>query len=141
MTQTQHASLAMYLAAVRHLGEAEIVGDKHNPFILECFRRAGGTWIKDDESHWCSAFLCHAAHEAGVMNPRTVRAANWAKWGEAVTTPQLGDVVVMKNHVTLWTCEIGANFVGLGGNQSNQVRHTLYPRNRILAIRRGQLLD
>ena len=51
--------------ALSQYGVTELVGQKHNPVILDYFEKIGHTWVTTDETAWCSAFTNWVALECG----------------------------------------------------------------------------
>lgn len=105
-------------------------------------------WAKTDEIAWCSAFVNGIALEAGYEHFKqghgSALARNWLHKGTVVETPELGDVVILwrgsinatTGHVGFFIRENATHVFMLGGNQSNQVNITAFPKNRILGYRR-----
>ena len=56
---------AMYLLASEFIGLTEIPGEQHNPQILTFFQDIGHSWVQDDETAWCSAFVNWVALKCG----------------------------------------------------------------------------
>jgi hypothetical protein len=46
-----------YELACKHYGLKEIRGEEHNPVILKFFKEIGHSWVQDDETAWCAAFV------------------------------------------------------------------------------------
>lgn len=130
--------------ALSQYGVKEIVGRQHNPKVLEYFKAAGHSWVKDDETAWCSAFANWVAKNAGKQATGKLDARSWLKVGQKVTSPQIGDVVVFwresrsswKGHVAFFVRETNRHIYVLGGNQNNSVNIKAYPKNRLLEYRR-----
>jgi uncharacterized protein (TIGR02594 family) len=116
---------AWVTAARLSIGQREIKGAKHNPWIVRMWRKA--PWFKDDETPWCGGALFDWMDQAGIAAPKEYpRAAAWADWG-VPCKPQLGAVGVKRrtggNHVFLIVGETADRifFKALGGNQSDGV--------------------
>lgn len=137
MTEVLHEMLKGY-------GLKEITGEENNPAIIEMFHSIGFTWVKEEETAWCSAALNYFCFRLGYERSGKLNARSWLQVGEEIETPQLGDVVVFwrispqtwQGHVglyitgdedTLWIC---------GGNQSDMLCIAPYPRSRVLGYRR-----
>lgn len=128
------------------LGVKEIAGPEHNPIILDFFKAAGHSWVRDDETAWCSAFLCWVAEQCGYKHPHSLLARDWLNVGEVVTEPIQGDIAIYwrvaantnYGHVHLWLNSTYENNYGIGGNQSNMVTYAPYPKSRLLGYRRLQ---
>lgn len=133
--------------AFSEYGNKEIPGDKHNPEILKYFTGIGHTWVKNDETSWCSAFVNWCCKGAGLEYSGKLNARSWLNIGENIQYPQLGDIVVLwrekkdswKGHVGFFIHETDKLIYILGGNQHNQVCIMAYPKNRLLSYRRLNL--
>lgn len=134
--------------ALKLYGLAAIPGTKHNEHILLMFHSAGFDWVENDETPWCSAFMNYVAIKAGYEGTDSLLARSWMDWGYPVQapseSPQLGDVVVfwrkspnsIYGHVGLYINETKSRVLCLGGNQSQQVQISSYPKSRVLGYRR-----
>jgi len=134
-----------YEIAEGEIGVKEIKGKKHSKRVLEYVK---GFW-KNDDNPWCSVFMIWIFKKAGIdVKGTNAWARSWSKIGKHVELAEvkIGDVVVIwrgnfddgkTGHVTLYSGQLGCDaFMGLGGNQSDQVCIKPYPINRILEIRR-----
>jgi uncharacterized protein (TIGR02594 family) len=134
----------LILRLLSQYGVKEMVGNKHNPTILEYFRVAGHSWVKDDETSWCSALIIWAAISEGYEHSKLLNARSWLEIGLKVIEPQMGDIVVFwrisKNspygHVAMYIYEDEEYVYVLGGNQSNMVKISAYPKSQVLGYRR-----
>lgn len=134
----------LILTALQYYGLKEKPGTDHEHLIIDMFKAAGADWIQDDETAWCSAFLCWVARQCGYGHPCSVKARDWLSVGMPVTTPRLGDVAVYwrvskqsgYGHVHLYVSTIGEYNYGLGGNQSNMVNIAPQRIERLLGYRR-----
>lgn len=130
--------------ALTQVGIKEIVGRKHNPEVLKYFKEIGHSWVKDDETAWCSAFANWICKKAGLPYTGKLNARSWLKVGQRVSKPKLGDVVIFwrdnpnswKGHVAFFVRETKNWVYVLGGNQNNQVKISAYPKHRLLQYRR-----
>lgn len=136
----------------------EVQGSANNPRIVMYHATAGGAAA--DEVAWCSSFVNYCVEQAGIPGTDSKWAMSWhdSGWGRDVTdAPAEGDIVVFRRregngqgpiaggHVAFLVEDLGDGFRVLGGNQSNRVRISRYPRNgrlgdfhyRLLSIRRG----
>jgi uncharacterized protein (TIGR02594 family) len=141
-------SMELIKTALKYYGVKEFPGtDKNSPTIVG-WLRSMLPWANNDEIAWCSAFVNGIAKEAKFEHfPSThnnALAREWLKKGTAVTTPQLGDVVVLwrgskdavTGHVGFYIRENTDNVFLLGGNQSDSVNITAFPKSRVLGYRR-----
>lgn len=130
----------MLVEAVRLYGVTEKQGTGNNPVILNWAKELG---IKDytaDSIPWCALFVAWIAHKAGKTIPDSpLWALNWAKWGNPVKTPMLGDVLVFKRngggHVGLYVGEDSTAYHVLGGNQGDCVCVSRIAKDRLYACR------
>lgn len=127
--------------ALKIYGTAEIVGKKHNPVILQWAKDCGIKEYKNDEIPWCGLamdWLCLKASKPRIAGP--LWALNWNKWGEPVTEPVLGDILVFKRqsggHVGIYVGEDNTCYHVLGGNQSNAFSITRIEKSRCVGKRR-----
>lgn len=127
--------------ARRELGVKEAAGSADNPRIVQYLR---STTIdegaaRNDETAWCSAFVNWCVEQAGYEGTNSAWARSWLHWGRALDRPTLGCIVVLTRegggHVGFYAGEEGANLKIFGGNQSNEVRESLYAKSRLLGYR------
>lgn len=102
--------------------------------------------MKDATSQaWCGFCQGYVHALAGIRPPFVAGkdtecfmwAASWDDWGTPVDHAQPGDVLVLNHHVTMCDGEDGNYYLGLGGNQSDQVKVSRYAKSAVLAIRRA----
>jgi len=131
-------------------GITEIPGEGHNPRILE-YGTAVDLTVTTDEIPWCSNFVNWVFMDLEMERTRSARARSWLRWGDRLTVPALGCVVILQRgtgeqpgpevidapgHVGLLTGMDEPGTVTLiGGNQSNKVCERTYPFSRVLAMR------
>jgi len=128
--------------ASKLIGTREIVGNKHNPIILNWAKELGLDKVyTNDEIPWCGLFIAYVVFKAGftpVNNPLWAR--NWSTFGNKQTTAMLGDVLVFSRdkggHVGLYVGEDDVCYHVLGGNQNNQVSITRIKKDRCISINR-----
>ena len=132
-----------YKFAQSKLGLKEIKGAKHNPQIIEMFAAVGHSWIDNDETAWCAAFVGWCLKSAGIPHLNEVAARKYEKYGTETKTPKVGDIVILwRGSPASWMGHAGflhsmdeAHISILGGNQGNEVSIRKYPRNRLLSFR------
>lgn len=125
--------------AHKEIGQKEVAGSGSNPRIEEYF-----TWTslgeKPDDVSWCGAFVSFCLGQAGLVKQGegSARAASWLDWGETLTKPRPGCVVVLEpqaagasGHVGFWVKEESGKIHLLAGNQSNRVNMTPYPATEL----------
>lgn len=129
--------------ALNEYGEEEIVGSKTNPRVLEYFIKSQNSWVKDDETAWCAAFVAYCLETANIKSTRKLNATSYMAWGKPTTKPKLGDIVVFwrisptsgYGHVAFFVKERNGFIYTLGGNQSNMVCIEKYPKSQLLGYR------
>ena len=136
---------AAYEAAKADLGTWEWA-EGHNPKVVQYFADVGHSWVKDDETAWCAAFVGAMLKKAGLPHTGKLNARSYLDWGQPVDLDdaQPGDVVVLwRGSPNAWTGHVafldrieGGFWFLLGGNQSDQVNVAGYPRDRVLGVRR-----
>lgn len=139
---------AMLREALALFGTAEGAGAKDNPVILAWADELGVKGYLHDSIPWCGLFQGLIAKRAGwefLPGGNPLWALNWAKWGDPVALPALGDVLVFKRqtatgvagHVGEYVGEDSAAFHVLGANQKDQVCIARVERERLVAARRA----
>ena len=129
------------LKAEDEIGVKEIVGKKHNPRVVDYFKRAGHPEVKDDETAWCAVFACAMLEDAGYRSPKSAWARDFLKWGEKIDIPVPGCIVVFRRgdggHVGFYVehNEDRSKIKVLGGNQSNAVNYSYYNAHDLLGYR------
>lgn len=123
------------------LGTAEKAGKVHNPKILEYFAVSGNPHVKDDETAWCSAFVNYCMVKAGYKGTMSLAARSWLTWGRE-SKPQPGAILIFSRgsstwmgHVGFYVGETATHYEVLGGNQSNKVTISKYPKASLLGCR------
>jgi uncharacterized protein (TIGR02594 family) len=131
-------------AALGEYGVIEQPGAVENtPRILEYFAEIGHSWVKEDETAWCSAFCNFIAKTTNHEYSGELNARSWLTVGIRTSKPEPGDVVVLwrssktswKGHVGFFVRKDDSQIWILGGNQSNQVCIAPYDSDRLLDYR------
>lgn len=104
-----------------------------------------------DYFEWCGLTVAYCLSKAGRKPvfgngdlQRFLWAAAWLDFGQAVQSPQPGDVVVFRfagggHHVTLFESDLGNGYWACrGGNQSHQVKVTNFAKSSVMGVRRPQ---
>lgn len=132
-----------------YIGIKEIKGPAHEQAILDMARDARLGWIRDDETAWCSIFVCAVIERCGMKSTRSAAARSWSGWGMDALNPYepadipRGAIVVYsrgddttKGHVGF---AVGVNHNGhiltLGGNQADSVSIAPFHPGRIVSVR------
>jgi uncharacterized protein (TIGR02594 family) len=118
----------------RLIGQREIPGGKHNPFIVGLWSAIGVTWFSDDETPWCAGVLawCLKRAKKPILGPATVgRALAWLTYGGSLDGPAYGAVAVKSRagggHVGFVVGRYRSGHIAiLGGNQDDQVKISAY---------------
>lgn len=122
--------------AIGEIGVKSIKGSQHNPRILEYQKTVNGPQIDDNPNGaWCSAFANWCMIQSGYSGTRSAAARSWEKYGSG-TTERIGAIVVFyrggtssgKGHVGFLTKWDDKYLWVIGGNQSNSVKESKYPR-------------
>ena len=126
-------------AAFAERGVIEVEGPGNHPRILEYFTKTSYKATADSVP-WCSAGLCFVFEAVGIRSTRDARARSWVKWGDTLSGPRRGCVVVLSRgadptsgHVTLCIAHDADYVWGYGANQNNRWSVQKYPRSRVLA--------
>lgn len=128
------------VVAEQELGQAEIVGTKHNPRIIEYHST---TKLKSvaDEVPWCAAFVNWCLKQSGFEGTNSAAALSFLRWGEPCTFTK-GAIVVFRRGTKSWQGHVGfavdENFLAvkvLGGNQGNAVSYKWYMKKDLLGYR------
>lgn len=138
-----------YELAKTFIGLKEIVGSRHEKKILKFFEEVGHSWVKDDETAWCAAFVGAMLERSGLKSTKKLNARSYLEWGEEVhlNDIQEGDIVVFwrgkkdgwQGHVAFFVgFNANKDLIVLGGNQSNQVCEQVYAKERFLGARRSK---
>lgn len=138
--------------AERFVGIKEVGGDVDHPMILSMLR-LDQEWPEHDEVPWCSAFVNYICWLLRLPRSKDLRARSWLSVGYNVpiSGAQVGDIVVLKRgsgdqpgadvidapgHVGFYAGIDGEWIEVLGGNQSDTVKVSRYPKSRLLSVRR-----
>lgn len=134
-----HPKAPWMAVARREEGQSEIPGKQHNPRIV-AYHATTTYRAKTDEVPWCSSFVNWVLRKSGVAGTDSAAAASWLKWGRAVS-PRTGAIAVLYNENVASSLSSSGNHVGfliqetdryykvLGGNQSNTVKVSHYPKS------------
>ena len=130
--------------AGRYIGETEIHGVQDNPKIRAMFKKSTGA-EQPDEVPWCAAFVGAVLADAGIKGTGKLNARSYLKWGEEVTKPEPGDIVVFwrgkksgwQGHVAFFVRMDGDKIMVVGGNQGDAVSLKGYSGARWLGYRRA----
>lgn len=137
MIKSEH----LWLVEARKLvGVKEIKGPQHTPEIIQMWRDIKRGGIKDDETPWCAAFVGAMLERVGIRSSRFESARSYLDWGQMISEPVLGCVVVFSRqgggHVGFCVGRDKAgNLLILGGNQADAVNVRAFPVSRVTGYR------
>jgi len=125
--------------ALSQYGIREVPGKEDNPEIMGYFKEIGQDWVQGDETAWCSAFINWCVKKKGFEYSGKLNARSWLNLGMTCSF-NVADIVVLwrespdswKGHVGIPIREDDKYIWVLGGNQSNMVRISAYPKERLL---------
>lgn len=124
------------------LGLHERTGPANEARIVAYARSLGHTDVTDDEVPWCAAFVGAMLERAGETSTRSLRARSYLEWGVALEAFQLGAIAIFSRgddpaagHVGFLVGETAASYLILGGNQSDSVSVTAFPKEKLLDLR------
>lgn len=132
--------------AFQETGTQETKGHQHNPRIVS-YHACTGLGATDDETPWCSSFMCWIMAQSNITSTRSAASLSWLRWGRVLKTPKRGCVVIFerldqqghvipnRGHVALWLGAEGHVTYCLGGNQQDQVGVNAYRTDRIIGYR------
>jgi uncharacterized protein (TIGR02594 family) len=112
--------------------------------VLATFLSAGGVEIDPSQTAWCAAFVNATLTKTGLDGTGALNARSFLDWGTEITSPQLGDVVVLsrgdnpaQGHVGFFKgFDADGNILILGGNQGDSVSVQSFNKDRLLGYRR-----
>lgn len=131
------------------IGQKEIPGSKHNPWIVSLWRRMGAA-IRDDETPWCGTFVALIMKKSGFKPPKKWMAArSWNNWELEIEEPVPGCIVAFwRGSRNGWRGHVGfvdhvtpsGMLAVLGANQRDMVRISSFypkghPKSRVLSYR------
>lgn len=124
-------------------GVFEYKGEKHNSKIVAFFKKVGSR-IRNDETHWCAAFVGSIFEDCYIKSTRKLSARSYCQWGQKLDGPAVGAVVVFWRGSKLgWSGHVGfvkgkdskGRLMVLGGNQGNAVNVKSFSTKRVLSYR------
>ena len=119
--------------------------DRDGGTISEFIKKATGVNLDPRQTAWCAAWLNAVFESQGVQGTGKLNARSFLDFGEEVSEPSVGDVVVFsRGDPNGWQGHVGlfagydekGNIKVLGGNQSRQVSVQSYSKDRLLGFRR-----
>lgn len=69
---------------------------------------------------WCAAFVSAVYGESGVSNPNSPAVNDWRNWGNATSSPQVGDIAIFNSysHIGIVTAVDGEYVTVVNGNSN-----------------------
>jgi uncharacterized protein (TIGR02594 family) len=148
----QHRVAMAFEMAQRYVGTKEVGGTMDNPLIMAMLK-LDADWVNHDEVPWCSAFANWIHWHVRLGRSKSLRARSWLEVGKGIPLDDAthGDIIVIKRgkgnqpgpeitdapgHVGFYAGMFGEFIEILGGNQSDTVKISRYPRQRLLGVRR-----
>lgn len=138
----QEGAPKMVVEFIKIYGVAESPGTGDNPVIIGWAKEVGldDVYVHDSTA-WCGLEMAILTYRAGkeiVKEP--LWALNWAKFGVAVQTPMLGDVLVFKRtgggHVGIYIGQDDLAYHVAGGNEGDKSTIIRILKSRLYAARR-----
>jgi len=138
---------AAYELARTFIGTKEIVGRRHNPLVVQWFADVGHSWVSDDETPWCAAFVGSMLMRGGYRFTGKLNARSYADTPSntkvKLADAQEGDIVVFERgnngwsgHVAFFVKQTDKSILCLGGNQDNAVNEKWYRKSRLIGVYR-----
>lgn len=120
------------------------LGVDNNPDVMKYFHETGYTFIDEDETPWCAAFLNWICQKCDIATPNKLNARSFLQVGEVVTVPSIGDIVVLwrlqqngpYGHCGIFIRETPKMVYVLGGNQDSRVSIKAFPKTQLLGYRK-----
>ena len=140
--QPKRSEFPWYAVARAEIGVREVTGSGDNPRIVEYLQSTtlDAPDASQDETPWCSAFANWCVERAGYAGTDSAWARSWLQWGVPTDKPREGCIVVLERgegsgHVGFYVSSTPTEIRLLGGNQSDMVRESSYPRERLMGYR------
>ncbi len=113
-----------------------------HPRVGEYHGSTSTPWY-DDKASWCSSFANWVFAQVGIAGTGMALARSWLAWGQPLSAPRLGCVVVLwrdtpdswKGHVGFYLRTDGERVYLYGGNQLDCVCENSYPVECVLGYR------
>lgn len=130
--------------ALSQWGTKSITGPRHNQTIVSYFKEIKASWVKNDDTAWCAAFVNWVLMKSGYAFNSKLNARSFLEYGTPTKTPTTGDIVVfwriapntVYGHVGFFIKEENDMIYCLGGNQSETVNVTAFSKKNLLGYRK-----
>lgn len=131
------------LAALNEYGIHDFPGNSSNPRVLEYFSDIGASYVLDDDTAWCAAFMNWILKVTGHAYSAALNARSFLDYGVDSPEPLMGDICILwrgskggtLGHVGILIKKTDTMVYLLGGNQSNSVNITSFPISQVLGFR------
>lgn len=132
-----------FLIALKEYGNKEIKGVLHNAEVLKYSKDIGLKWVKDDETAWCALFVNWCLWKSKRPNTGSAMAKSFLTYGNKTNIPTIGDLAIFwrispnsgYGHVAFYIKETKDLVYVLGGNQSDSVNISAFPKSQLLEYR------
>lgn len=102
--------------------------------LAEARRYLGLGNVTGSHRPWCADFVNMVLRKTGHVTSGSGMVQSMLHVGHRVSTPRPGDLVVMRNHVTIFAGYGPRGFVGVGGNQHHRVAASNFPMRSVVAF-------
>jgi uncharacterized protein (TIGR02594 family) len=119
---------------------------QHNERIL-AYHKTTTFKASTDEVAWCASFVNWCLIQAGKKGCNSAAAIAWLDWGQELKMPREGAITIIQdkekkkafdasigtasgNHVSFFVSQSSSHIALFGGNQSRQVKRSVYPLER-----------
>lgn len=129
-----------YKLATQLVGAEEHVD---NAAIASFIKRTTGKTIDPAQTPWCAAFVEGVLASKGIKGTGSLWARSYMNFGTGTDNPKQGDIVVLQRGNDAQTGHVGffagyddnGNVKVLGGNQSDSVSVTTFPKSHVVGFR------
>jgi uncharacterized protein (TIGR02594 family) len=144
LTSSSFPNAHWMAVAMKEIGQKEIPGAHNNPRILE-YHATTTLKAATDEISWCSSFVNWCLLQVKIAGTNSAAAISWLDWGHEATAGEVASggaiaiiynaeaantsLSVSGNHVGFLVKETAGHYILVGGNQSNQVKISSYPKS------------
>lgn len=136
------SSIAALRSACLYYGLSEVPGERSNPIIMEMARSLGLAY-PDDSTSWCALFAGFVLKKSECEYVASLVARDFLQVGLPSPEPVFGALAIFwRESPTSWKGHVGfvlsvsaSHIYVLGGNQSNKVRVSPYPKSQLLGYR------
>ncbi len=113
---------------------ASALGSNSSTVLSEASRWVGQGNVTGSHRAWCADFANFVLRRTGHRASGSGMVNSLLGVGPRVSQPAQGDLVVMRNHVTIFAGYGGRGFYGLGGNQHHRVAMSNFPLRSVVAF-------